>query len=70
MAKTISIIGAGSNILIRDNGYRGLIIKLGKSFNEIYVNENEIISGAGILDVNLAKSTISLPGADFNTKLK
>jgi len=49
------VIGAGSNLLIRDSGYRGLIIKLGKSFNKIYTKENEIISGAGTLDVNLAK---------------
>ena len=29
------MIGAGSNILIRDNGYEGFLIKLGKNFNKI-----------------------------------
>jgi len=49
------IIGAGSNILIRDRGYRGIIFKLGKNFNKINLEESFIEVGAGILDVNLAK---------------
>ena len=50
-----SIIGAGSNLLIRDRGYRGLIIKLGKSFNQLSIKDNKILVGASILDANLAK---------------
>ena len=50
-----SIIGAGSNLLIRDRGYRGLIIKLGKSFNQLSIQDNKILAGASILDTNLAK---------------
>ena len=49
------IIGAGSNILIRDKGFDGVIIKLGKGFNEIKIIENEIKVGASILDINLSK---------------
>ncbi len=49
------IIGAGSNLLIRDRGYKGLVIKLGKSFNTVHIKDDQIISGAGILDVNLSK---------------
>ena len=49
------IIGAGSNILIRDKGYQGIIFKLGKNFNKIKLKESFIEVGAGILDVNLSK---------------
>jgi len=49
------IIGAGSNLLVRDNGFNGAIIKLGKGFNQIKIVEDEIIVGASILDVNFSK---------------
>lgn len=49
------VIGAGSNILIRDNGFNGIIFKLGKKFNDIILHETYIEVGAGILDINLAK---------------
>ena len=49
------IIGAGSNILVRDGGYDGIIFKLGKNFNNIVLHKNFIQVGAGILDVNLSK---------------
>ena len=47
----ITILGAGSNILIRDNGIKGVVIKLGTGFSEINIIDNEIIQvGAGALD--------------------
>ena len=48
-------IGAGSNILIRDNGFDGILFKLGKKFNKILIHEKYIEVGASILDANLAK---------------
>ena len=49
------IIGAGSNLLVRDGGFKGLILKLGKSFNNLCIEDNKILAGANILDTNLAK---------------
>lgn len=49
------ILGSGSNLLIRDGGFKGLIIKLGKSFNKLLIEKNKLIVGASILDINLAK---------------
>lgn len=49
------ILGAGSNILVRDNGFDGIIFKLGKKFNQINKYDNYIEVGASILDINLSK---------------
>jgi len=51
------IMGAGSNFLIRDSGFDGIIFKLGKKFNNIKLSRslNEVEVGAGILDINLSK---------------
>ncbi|MFA6859884.1 MAG: UDP-N-acetylmuramate dehydrogenase [Clostridia bacterium] len=42
------VIGNGSNIIIRDGGYNGLIIALGKLFGGGSKNENEATFGAGM----------------------
>ena len=49
------IIGVGSNLLVRDSGFNGLIIKLGKNFNKIRIKKNILSVGASVLDLNLAK---------------
>ena len=49
------IMGVGSNLLIRDKGYNGAIIKLGKGFNELKIEEDFIQVGSSILDINLSK---------------
>ncbi len=48
----ITILGAGTNTLIRDNGVKGVVIKLGQGFLDINVtNQKDIIeAGAGVLD--------------------
>ena len=64
----IHIIGAGSNMLITDEVYDGVIIKLGKNFNRLSVlNSNIIISGTAVLDKKLAEFAAenSLSGFEF-----
>ena len=47
----ITILGAGSNTLIRDNGVKGVVIKLGSNFSSIKLIEKDNIQvGAATLD--------------------
>ena len=64
----ISIIGAGSNVLITDDVYDGIVIKLGKNFNRLsLLNEDIIISGTAVPDKKLADFAAdnSLSGFEF-----
>ena len=66
--ENIKVLGAGSNTLIRDGGYDGIIIKLGKSFSHISLfNEDTIIAGGSALDKNLSNFALenSLTGFEF-----
>ncbi len=67
-AEEIKILGAGSNTLVRDGGFNGVIIKLGKSFSHISLfDPNTIIAGASILDKNVSSFALenSLSGFEF-----
>ena len=64
----IKILGAGSNTLIRDGGFDGIIIKFGKSFSHISLfNSNTIIAGASASDKNVSDFALenSLSGFEF-----
>ena len=64
----ISIIGAGSNVLITDDVYDGIVIKLGKNFNRLsLLNEDIIISGTAVADKKLSDFAAdnSLSGFEF-----
>jgi UDP-N-acetylmuramate dehydrogenase len=64
----IRVLGVGSNTLIRDGGYDGIIIKLGKSFSHLSLfDENTIIAGSSCLDRNVSNfaKDKSLSGFEF-----
>ncbi len=44
----VTLIGNGSNLLVRDGGIRGLVIKLGNMLNSIEVSEGSITFGSGV----------------------
>ena len=65
---SITILGAGSNTLIRDNGIKGVVIKLGSSFSDIKLKDKLTIkAGAATLDrkiSNFAKEN-GIGGLEF-----
>jgi UDP-N-acetylmuramate dehydrogenase len=63
----IFVIGASSNILIRDGGIKGVVIKLGTAFNKINVIDDKLFVGAYVKNMILAKyaRNNNLPGFNF-----
>lgn len=61
------IIGKGSNILVPDEGIKGIVIRLGKEFESININGNLVTAGAAasfiVLCLNVAKQGLS--GLEF-----
>jgi len=50
----VTVLGVGSNLLVRDGGVRGVVIRLMRGFTGIAVEGNELVSGAGAPDLNVA----------------
>jgi UDP-N-acetylmuramate dehydrogenase len=50
----IHLVGAGSNLLVRDGGIRGIVIRLGRGFAALERHGTEIEVGAGALDRTVA----------------
>jgi UDP-N-acetylmuramate dehydrogenase len=53
----VLVVGLGSNLLVRDGGWEGVVIRLGKGFSEIAVEPgNRVRAGAGAADVKVART--------------
>ncbi|OUS13581.1 UDP-N-acetylenolpyruvoylglucosamine reductase [Rhodospirillales bacterium 47_12_T64] len=63
----VMVIGVGSNLLVRDGGVAGVVIRLGPAFSKVEILDGQIISGAATLDVKVAKTALkaSLTGLEF-----
>ena len=64
----IKVLGAGSNTLVRDGGFDGIIIKFGKSFDHLSLfDQNTLIAGAAALDKHVSNFALenSLSGFEF-----
>ncbi len=51
---TVTPVGVGSNLLVRDGGVRGVVLRLGRAHADIAVRGQEIHVGGAALDVNVA----------------
>jgi UDP-N-acetylmuramate dehydrogenase len=50
----VTVIGVASNLLVRDGGVAGVVVRLGRGFVEIAAKGAEVEAGAGALDLNVA----------------
>jgi len=63
----VTVIGVGSNLLVRDGGIGGVVIRLGRGFAVIEVGDNGVRAGASALDriVAFAAAAAGLGGLEF-----
>lgn len=50
----VTVMGVASNLLVRDGGVPGVVIRLGRAFAEIAIAGTRVRAGAAALDVNIA----------------
>jgi len=65
----VTILGGGTNVLVRDGGIRGLTIRLAKSLTEVEIEGTNVTADAGVLYPVLANTTAGrgLAGLEFAT---
>jgi UDP-N-acetylmuramate dehydrogenase len=63
----VTVIGVASNLLIRDGGIAGIVVRLGRGFADIAAAGADIVAGAGALDRNvaLAAQQAGISGLEF-----
>ncbi|MBQ2678007.1 MAG: UDP-N-acetylmuramate dehydrogenase [Firmicutes bacterium] len=61
------VMGNGTNILVKDGGYRGVIVKIGDAFSDIRVEGEKLIAGSGALMTQVANEALDagLEGFEF-----
>jgi UDP-N-acetylmuramate dehydrogenase len=63
----VTVIGLGSNLIVRDGGVPGVVIRLGRGFNEIAVEDTRLRAGAAVPDVKVARAAqeAAIAGLEF-----
>jgi UDP-N-acetylmuramate dehydrogenase len=66
-AVPLTVLGAASNLIVRDGGIAGVTIRLARGFGDVVVEANGIVAGAAALDVTVAETAASqgLGGLEF-----
>ncbi|HVM78129.1 MAG TPA: UDP-N-acetylmuramate dehydrogenase [Stellaceae bacterium] len=50
----VTVIGVASNLLVRDGGVEGVVVRLGRGFSAIEIGGTRVVAGAAVLDLNVA----------------
>ncbi|WP_410216477.1 UDP-N-acetylmuramate dehydrogenase [Paracoccus sp. (in: a-proteobacteria)] len=54
-AVSVFPMGVGSNLIVRDGGIRGIVIRLGRAFNTVEIDGDVVTAGAAALDAQVAR---------------
>lgn len=63
----VQVLGAASNVIVRDGGIYGVVLRLARGFNEVRVEADGIVAGAACLDATVAEhaAQAGLTGVEF-----
>jgi UDP-N-acetylmuramate dehydrogenase len=53
---SVTVVGLGSNLIVRDGGVPGVVIRLGRGFNDIAIEGTRVRAGAAVPDVRVARA--------------
>src|SRR6476646_12257430 len=52
----VTVVGLGSNLIVRDGGVPGVVVRLGRGFGEVKVEGARIRAGTAVPDVKVARA--------------
>ena len=63
----VTVLGAASNVIVRDGGIPGVVLRLARGFNDIRVEADGVVAGAAALDATVAEhaAQAGLAGLEF-----
>lgn len=63
----LTVVGAASNLIVRDGGVPGLVVRLGGAFGGVSVEADGVVAGAAALDAAVAEhaAAAGLAGLEF-----
>jgi UDP-N-acetylmuramate dehydrogenase len=63
----VTVVGLGSNLIVRDGGVPGAVIRLGRGFGEVAIEEERVRAGTAVPDVKVARAAqeAGLAGLSF-----
>jgi len=63
----VTVLGAASNVIVRDGGVPGVVVRLTKPFGAVRVDDRSVVAGAAALDKKVANAAAEagLTGLEF-----
>ena len=52
----VTVVGLGSNLIVRDGGVPGVVVRLGRGFNDIAIDGLNVRAGTAVPDVKVARA--------------